>query len=68
MLIQRILCQFPVAQFLLSLLGLNIFGNTCYVNSPLQMLRSLSTVWQIHLEKSINDPFAKEFKNIMNGP
>ena len=45
---------------------IKIFGNTCYVNSALQMLQSLSTVWQIYLEKSINDPFAKEFKNIMD--
>ena len=30
------------------------------------MLRSVSSVWQMHLEKSINDPFAKEFKNIMD--
>ena len=36
------------------------------MNSALQMLRSLTTVWQIHLEKSINDSFAKEFRNIMD--
>ena len=42
------------------------FGNTCYVNSALQMLRSLSTVWQIHLDKSINDSFVKEFKIMMD--
>ena len=46
--------------------GLKNFGNTCYLNSALQMLRSLATVWQMHLKKSIDDPFAKIFKNIMD--
>ena len=46
--------------------GLNNFGNICYLNSALQMLRSLATVWQMHLKNSINDPFAKIFKNIMD--
>ena len=30
------------------------------------MLRSLATVWLMHLKKSINDPFAKIFKNILD--